>query len=85
MFARWLIAVIVCAFLAPAQAQTWPSKPVRIVVPFRRGHDGHRRALHRVELQRMWQHPSSSKTGPVRAAISAPISSPRPRRMATPC
>jgi tripartite-type tricarboxylate transporter receptor subunit TctC len=57
MFARWLIAVIVCAFLAPAQAQTWPSKPVRIVVPFPPGGttDIVARSIG-VELQRMWQH-----------------------------
>ena len=57
MFARWLIAVIVCAVLAPAQAQTWPSKPVRIVVPFPPGGttDIVARSIG-VELQRMWQH-----------------------------
>ena len=57
MFARWLIVVIVCAFLAPAQAQTWPSKPVRIVVPFPPGGttDIVARSIG-VELQRMWQH-----------------------------
>jgi tripartite-type tricarboxylate transporter receptor subunit TctC len=57
MFARWLIAVIACAVLAPAQAQTWPSKPVRIVVPFPPGGttDIVARSIG-VELQRMWQH-----------------------------
>ncbi|HQR75507.1 MAG TPA: tripartite tricarboxylate transporter substrate binding protein [Burkholderiaceae bacterium] len=57
MFARWLIAIVACAMLAPAQAQTWPSKPVRIVVPFPPGGttDIVARAIG-VELQRMWQH-----------------------------
>ncbi len=57
MFARWLIAVVACAILAPAQAQTWPSKPVRIVVPFPPGGttDIVARSIG-VELQRMWQH-----------------------------
>jgi tripartite-type tricarboxylate transporter receptor subunit TctC len=57
MFARWLIAAIACAVLAPAQAQTWPSKPVRIVVPFPPGGttDIVARSIG-VELQRMWQH-----------------------------
>lgn len=57
MFARWLIAIVACALLAPAQAQTWPSKPVRIVVPFPPGGttDIVARAIG-VELQRMWQH-----------------------------
>jgi tripartite-type tricarboxylate transporter receptor subunit TctC len=57
MFARWLIAVVACAVLAPAQAQTWPSKPVRIVVPFPPGGttDIVARSIG-VELQRMWQH-----------------------------
>jgi tripartite-type tricarboxylate transporter receptor subunit TctC len=57
MFARWLFAVVACAVLAPAQAQTWPSKPVRIVVPFPPGGttDIVARSIG-VELQRMWQH-----------------------------
>ncbi len=61
MIARWLAAVVVALSVlapAPAQAQTWPSKPVRIVVPFPPGGttDIVARAIG-VELQRMWQHP----------------------------
>ena len=59
MFTRWLIAaVFALSVLAPAQAQTWPSKAVRIVVPFPPGGttDIVARSIG-VELQRMWQHP----------------------------
>ena len=59
MFSR-LLAVIAFAVIAlsPAQAQTWPAKAVRIVVPFPPGGttDIVARSLG-VELQRMWQHP----------------------------
>jgi tripartite-type tricarboxylate transporter receptor subunit TctC len=59
MFTRWLIAAVFAfSVLAPAQAQTWPSKAVRIVVPFPPGGttDIVARSIG-VELQRMWQHP----------------------------
>jgi tripartite-type tricarboxylate transporter receptor subunit TctC len=59
MFVRWLVAAAVAfTALGPAQAQTWPSKPVRIVVPFPPGGttDIVARSLG-VELQRMWQQP----------------------------
>jgi tripartite-type tricarboxylate transporter receptor subunit TctC len=59
MFVRWLVAAAVAfTTLAPAQAQTWPSKAVRIVVPFPPGGttDIVARSIG-VELQRMWQHP----------------------------
>ena len=59
MFGR-LLAVVAFAVIAltPAQAQTWPAKAVRIVVPFPPGGttDIVARSLG-VELQRMWQHP----------------------------
>ena len=52
------VAALAVIALAPAQAQTWPSKAVRIVVPFPPGGttDIVARSLG-VELQRMWQHP----------------------------
>jgi len=59
MITRWLaVAALACSFLTPLQAQTWPSKPVRIVVPFPPGGttDLIARALG-VELQKMWQQP----------------------------
>jgi tripartite-type tricarboxylate transporter receptor subunit TctC len=62
MFRRLLDALAVVALAmaatAPAQAQTWPTKAVRIVVPFPPGGttDIVARSLG-VELQRMWQQP----------------------------
>jgi tripartite-type tricarboxylate transporter receptor subunit TctC len=59
MSGRLLAAVAVALMaLSPVQAQTWPAKAVRIVVPFPPGGttDIVARSLG-VELQRMWQHP----------------------------
>jgi tripartite-type tricarboxylate transporter receptor subunit TctC len=59
MFGRLLaITALAVMTLAPAHAQTWPSKPVRIIVPFPPGGttDIVARSIG-VELQRMWQHP----------------------------
>jgi tripartite-type tricarboxylate transporter receptor subunit TctC len=51
-------AALTLAAFAPAHAQTWPAKPVRIVVPFPPGGttDIVARAIG-VELQKMWQQP----------------------------
>jgi tripartite-type tricarboxylate transporter receptor subunit TctC len=59
MFGRLLAtAALALLALAPVQAQTWPAKPVRIIVPFPPGGttDIVARAIG-VELQRMWQQP----------------------------
>ena len=59
MFGRLLaVAALAVMSLASAHAQTWPSKPVRIIVPFPPGGttDIVARSIG-VELQRMWQHP----------------------------
>ncbi|MEP6608496.1 MAG: tripartite tricarboxylate transporter substrate binding protein [Burkholderiaceae bacterium] len=52
------IASVLLSHLSPAHGQSWPSKPVRIVVPFPPGGttDIVARSLG-VELQRMWQQP----------------------------
>lgn len=59
MFGRLLaVAALAVLSLAPVHAQTWPSKPVRIIVPFPPGGttDIVARSIG-VELQRMWQQP----------------------------
>jgi tripartite-type tricarboxylate transporter receptor subunit TctC len=59
MFGRLLAtAALALLALAPVHAQTWPAKPVRIIVPFPPGGttDIVARAIG-VELQRMWQQP----------------------------
>jgi tripartite-type tricarboxylate transporter receptor subunit TctC len=59
MFGRLLAtATLALLALAPVHAQTWPAKPVRIIVPFPPGGttDIVARAIG-VELQRMWQQP----------------------------
>jgi tripartite-type tricarboxylate transporter receptor subunit TctC len=59
MFGRLLaVAALAVLSLAPVHAQTWPSKPVRIVVPFPPGGttDIVARSIG-VELQRTWQQP----------------------------
>jgi tripartite-type tricarboxylate transporter receptor subunit TctC len=59
MFIRGLAALALALLAAlPAQAQTWPSRPVRIVVPFPPGGttDIVARSIG-VELQRTWQQP----------------------------
>ena len=55
---RTLAATALALFSLAAQAQSWPSKPVRIIVPFPPGGttDIVARSLG-VELQKMWQQP----------------------------
>ena len=55
---RSLAAITLALFSLTAQAQSWPSKPVRIIVPFPPGGttDIVARSLG-VELQKMWQQP----------------------------
>ena len=59
MLRRLLAAVaLALAVVTPAHSQTWPAKPVRIIVPFPAGGttDIVARSIG-VELQRMWQQP----------------------------
>ena len=53
-----LLATAILIFAAPAYSQSWPSKPIRMIVPFPPGGttDIVARSLG-VELQRMWQQP----------------------------
>jgi len=53
-----LLATAILIVAAPAYAQSWPSKPIRMIVPFPPGGttDIVARSLG-VELQRMWQQP----------------------------
>ena len=55
---RWLAATLLAVASLTAQAQSWPSKPVRIIVPFPPGGttDIVARSLG-AELQKMWQQP----------------------------
>ena len=59
LLGRWLtVAVLALVTVTAAQAQSWPSRPVRIIVPFPPGGttDIVARSLG-AELQKMWQQP----------------------------
>jgi tripartite-type tricarboxylate transporter receptor subunit TctC len=58
MIRSWLAIVLIAFGTSAVHAQSWPSKPVRIIVPFPPGGttDIVARSLG-VELQRMWQQP----------------------------
>ena len=59
---RLLVAAALLTSSLTAQAQSWPSKPVRIIVPFPPGGttDIVARSLG-AELQKMWQQPVSRR------------------------
>ena len=72
-----LSSALVCAALVSAQAQTYPSKPVRLVLPYAPGGiiDYVGRTLAQKLTENLGQ-PVVAETGPVLVAFSAPIRSP---------
>jgi len=72
-----LSSALVCGALAGAQAQTYPSKPVRLVLPYAPGGiiDYVGRTLAQKLTENLGQ-PVVAETGPVLVAFSAPIRSP---------
>jgi len=87
MHRRFVSAAVLAsmALLAwPVAAQNYPSKPIKIVVPFPAG--GTSDVLARLIGQKMtesWGQPVVVRTSPDRVATSAPMRWPSPHPMAT--
>lgn len=87
MQAAKILAAITLAFgLSAAHADTWPSRPITMVVPSAPGGSTDISArLVGDALSRRSVRPSSSTTSRARRATSAPRRSPARSRMATRC
>jgi tripartite-type tricarboxylate transporter receptor subunit TctC len=82
-----IVVALLALFIAalPAAAQDWPTKPVKIVVPFGPGSTPDVVArLIADHLQKSSASRSPSTTSRARAATSAPTRWPRPRLTAPP-
>ena len=82
-----IVATVAALGAAPTYAQDYPTKPVKIIVPFAAGGpaDVYARFLGQRLCRRRSASRSSSTTGPAPARSSAPTRSPRARPTATRC